>query len=132
MNINSEQFEQLIAEALDELPKNIRKRMHNVAITQSDFPSEEQLGKLEKDNKFSLLGIYEGYTQSRRTDVGAVLPDKITLFRVPIINACSSLKECRKIIVKTLKHEIAHHFGSDEIGARKAEKYKCRSNMIMS
>ena len=122
MNINIEQFEQLIAEALDELPKNILEKMHNVVITQSDFPTEDQLGKLEKDNKFSLLGIYEGYVQSRRTNVGAVLPDKITLFRVPIINSCSSVKKCKKIIAKTLKHEIAHHFGSDETGARKVEK----------
>ena len=72
--------------------------------------------------KFSLLGIYEGYIQSRKTNVGVVLPDKITLFRVPIINSCSSLEKCKKIITKTLKHEIAHHFGSDELGARKAEK----------
>ncbi len=122
MNINGEQFERLIAEALDELPKNILEKMHNVVITQSDFPTKEQLGKIEKDNKFSLLGIYEGCIQSRRTNVGAVLPDKITLFRVPIINSCSSLTACKKIIGNTLKHEIAHHFGSDEEGARKVEK----------
>ncbi|MEA1963444.1 MAG: metallopeptidase family protein [Patescibacteria group bacterium] len=124
MKLNSEQFEQLIAEALDGLPKNILKKMHNVVITQSDFPTEDQLDRLKKDNKFNLLGIYEGCTQSRRTNVGAVLPDKITLFRVPIINACSSLKQCKKIVSNTLKHEIAHHFGSDEKGARKAEKYR--------
>ena len=122
MNINSEQFERLISEAIDNLPEDILKKMHNVVITQSDFPTDDQLDKLEKDNKFSLLGIYEGYTQSRRTNVGVVLPDQITLFRVPIINSCSSLKACKKIVVKTLKHEIAHHFGSDEVGARKAEK----------
>ena len=122
MNINSEQFERLIAEAIDGLSENILEKMHNVVITQNDFPTEEQLGKLEKNNKFSLLGIYEGYVQSRRTNVGAVLPDKITLFRVPIINSCSSLKQCKKIIGNTLKHEIAHHFGSDEKGARKVEK----------
>ena len=122
MKLNSEQFEQLIVEAIDGLPEDILKKMHNVVITQSDFPTDDQLGKLEKDNEFSLLGIYEGYVQSRRTNVGAVLPDKITLFRVPIINACSSFMACKKIIANTLKHEIAHHFGSDEVGARKVEK----------
>ena len=122
MNINNKQFEQLIVESIDNLPKNILKKMHNVVITQNDFPTNDQLGKLEKDNKFSLLGIYEGHIQSRRTNVGVVLPDKITLFRVPIVNACSSLEACKKIISNTLKHEIAHHFGSDEIGARKVEK----------
>lgn len=122
MNISQEKFEVLVAEALDNLPERFKERMHNVAILIEDFPSREQLGKTGKNNQYSLLGLYEGFIQSRRLNFGVVLPDRITIFRVPIMQSCSTEEECRKRVEDTVKHEIAHHFGSDEKGARRAEK----------
>lgn len=78
--------------------------------------------KLDIKSKFGLFGIFEGRAQGRRINIGAVLPDRITLFRVPIMNSCDNIETLKKQISKTLRHEIAHHFGSDELGAINASK----------
>jgi predicted Zn-dependent protease with MMP-like domain len=122
MDISREQFENIVNEAIDSLPPKFQERMHNVAILVEDFPTRQQLGKLGYKNEYSLLGIYEGYHQSSRQHVGPVPPDKITIFRIPILQSCSTKEACRKQIISTVKHEIAHHFGSDEHGARKASR----------
>ncbi|HOZ55655.1 MAG: Possibl zinc metallo-peptidase [Parcubacteria group bacterium ADurb.Bin316] len=124
MNIPQEQFEKIVEEALDNLPNKFKEKMHNVAIVIADFPTSEQLGKTKKYNKYSLLGLYEGVIQSRRLNFGVVLPDKITIFRVPLMQTSSNTEDCKKNIIDTVKHEIAHHFGSDEKGARKAAKHQ--------
>ena len=124
MKIEREKFEQIVSEVIDALPTETAKRINNLAFFVEDFPNGEQLSNTARppDNKYSLLGIYEGHVQSRRLNIGAVLPDRITLFRVPIMQSCSNMEELRRQIEDTLKHEIAHHFGSDEKGARKAGK----------
>ncbi len=124
MNIDKEQFEEIVGEVIDGLPRNIQNRINNLAFFVEDFASPEQLqnASAHPDDKYSLLGIYEGHVQSRRTNVGIVMPDRITLFRVPIMQSCSNINELRVRIKNTLQHEIAHHFGSDEKGAHKAGK----------
>jgi len=67
-----------------------------------------------------LLGLYEGYHQSKRLDVGPVFPDRITLFKKPMESICKTEEELKNQVLKTVRHEIAHHFGSDEQGAQKA------------
>ena len=124
MNISQEQFEKIVEEVLDNLPDKFKEKMHNVVIVVADFPTNEQLGKTKNNSQYSLLGLYEGYAQSRRLNFGVVLPDKITIFRVPLMQTSNNIEECRKNIEDTVKHEIAHHFGSDEKGARKAAKNK--------
>jgi predicted Zn-dependent protease with MMP-like domain len=124
MNIPQEQFEKIVSEALDNLPEKYKAKMHNVAILVEDFPTREQLGKTKNSNQYSLLGLYEGFIQSRRLNFGPVLPDKITIFRVPLMQTSDNIEECKKNIIDTVKHEIAHHFGSDEKGARRAAKRK--------
>ena len=122
MNLSQEQFEKIVAEAIDELPEKFKKKMHNVAIMVEDFPSPEQRRSLNIKNKYGLLGLFEGHRQSSRRNFGPVLPDRITIFRVPILNSCSDIAGCRAQIISTVKHEIAHHFGSGEVGARKASR----------
>jgi predicted Zn-dependent protease with MMP-like domain len=124
MKIDKEQFEKIVSQVIDALPESVKSRIHNLAFFVEDFPTAEQLRNTSgrADDKYSLLGIYEGYIQSSRKNFGVVMPDRITLFRVPIMQSCSGRKELEKRINDTLRHEIAHHFGSDEKGARKAEK----------
>ncbi|MFH1522807.1 MAG: metallopeptidase family protein [Patescibacteria group bacterium] len=120
MNISLEQFEKLVSEALDSLPDKFLHRLNNIAIFVKDSPTKEQLSKLERKNNYILFGLFEGYAQAKRLNFGPVLPDRITLFRKSILKNCSNLQECKTQIVKTVKHEIAHHFGLDEKGARRA------------
>jgi predicted Zn-dependent protease with MMP-like domain len=120
MNLSNEQFEQLVSEALDNLPENFKDKMNNVAILIEDYPTKEQTKKLHIGSQYALFGLYEGHIQSKRLNFGPVLPDKITIFRKPILQSCDSFDECREKVVNTVRHEIAHHFGSDEKGARSA------------
>lgn len=122
MPITKEKFERLVADALDELPEKWQSRLHNVAIFVEDWPSREQLGKTGRGARdYMLFGLFEGYAQARRLNFGPVLPDRITIFRGPICEyAGDDEEEIKKQAVSTIKHEIAHHFGSDERGAGKA------------
>lgn len=124
MNISDEQFEDLVNEALDSLPQFFKDKLHNVAITIDDKPTTEQLKKIKIGSGSVLYGLFEGYAQARRLNFGAVLPDRITIFRKAILDNCNSEEEIRNQIFSTVKHEIAHHFGSDEVGARQAAKNK--------
>ncbi len=116
------EFEQIVSEAIDKLPEKFRAKMNNVAILIEEFPSSETLREYGIRSKYGLYGLYEGYVQSSRRNVGVVTPDKITIYRKPILKSCRTRDECRVKIIETVKHEIAHHFGSDEPGARKASQ----------
>ncbi|MEK7097540.1 MAG: metallopeptidase family protein [Patescibacteria group bacterium] len=116
----NEQFDDYVDEAFASLPEPTREKMHNVAIVVEDCPTEEQISKLGLNMGDSLFGLFEGFAQSKRLNFGAVLPDKITIFRKAILRYCSTEEEVKAKIDNTLKHEIAHHFGSGEKGARKA------------
>jgi len=119
MKVSRQQFEDWMAEAIDNMPEKFRSRINNLAFFVQDHPSAEQLGKVKAASSTILLGLYEGYHQSKRLNTGPVLPDRITLFQKPIEGLCHTEEELKKRIARTVYHEIAHHFGSDEKGARK-------------
>ena len=120
MQVSKEQFESWVKEALDCLPEEFLKKINNVAFFVEDKPSSEQYKKIGLKKDDVLFGLYEGHLQSRRLNIGPVLPDRITIFRKAILSQFHTEVEIKKKIANTLRHEIAHHFGSDEKGARKA------------
>jgi len=124
MNVPNEKFDEWVGEAFDALPDDVTVHLHNVAILTEDYPTKEQLGKTKKEKNVTLLGLFEGYGQSKKINYGVVLPDRITLFRRPIMQLCSTEEEIKDQIMRTLRHEIAHHFGSDEKGATSASKIR--------
>ena len=100
-------FEALVREALDELPDELRDLMSNIAVTVEDESPRGQ----------HLLGLYEGIPWGERGPYYAgVLPDKITIYRLPLERiAGGDTKRLRSQVRRTVLHEIAHHFGiSDE------------------
>jgi predicted Zn-dependent protease with MMP-like domain len=99
----AEAFEQLVTDALDELPEDIRGLMTNVAVIVEDEPPPGQ----------NLLGLYEGVPWGKRGPYYAgALPDKITIYRVPLerISGGDPVR-LRAAVRRTVFHEIAHHFG---------------------
>ena len=68
-----------------------------------------------------LFGLYEGVPQTKRWGYGQILPDKITIFKVPIEKFARSEEKIKNIVKETVWHEIAHHFGLDEKRVRQAE-----------
>ncbi len=122
MIINKEKFEFLVSEALNDLPEKFRAKLNNVAVFVEDCPDKAQLKKIGRTRGAVIFGLFEGCAQAKRLNFGPVLPDKITIFRRAICDFCSSEDEIKRRITSTVKHEIAHHFGSDEKGASKASK----------
>lgn len=112
--ISDQRFDEFITRAMDELPQEYIRNLDNVAITYDDYPSEEQLRKQGVRKGQLLLGLYEGVPlPARGAGYNLVLPDKITLFKTPILMISHSEQELFERIKRTLWHEIAHHFGLD-------------------
>ncbi len=104
-------FEQLVRQALDDLPDEIRTRMDNVDLVVEELPTRDQLVGSGLDEWEYLLGLYEGIPLPDRYGYNLVLPDKITLFQRSIEGICSSDQEVLTEIRDTVVHEVAHHFG---------------------
>ena len=108
-------FEKLVAQGIDAVPEEHAKYMQNVAIVYADEPTPEQRQKLHLRSHTLLLGLYEGIPKVNRQNYNLALPDKITIFKNPIIQLCGGDPEKIKIqVAKTIQHEIAHHFGFNE------------------
>ncbi|GLZ52692.1 metallopeptidase family protein [Actinomycetospora sp. NBRC 106378] len=103
--VTPDRFEELVGEALDELPPELLRAMDNVVVlVEERHPDEPEL-----------LGLYEGVALTERTsDYGGVLPDRITLYRDALVDLCADEDELRDEVAITVVHEIAHHFGIDE------------------
>jgi len=114
IEISDEQFQQLINEALDTLPKDRMEHVQNVAFLFEDEPTPEQRVKLELRRDQTLLGLYEGIPLARRQGMTNVFqPDKITLFKLPLCAIANSPEELKEQIRHTMWHELAHYFGLD-------------------
>jgi predicted Zn-dependent protease with MMP-like domain len=100
-----ERFEELVADALDEVPPELLSLMDNVVVLVEDDPENGQ----------DLLGLYEGYAlTSRGWQYGGVLPDRITIYRNPTLRICETEEDVIEEVATTVVHEIAHHFGIDD------------------
>ena len=113
VEVSDEKFQQLINQALEELPGEHVKNISNVAILFEDVPTPEQRQSLALRHDQTLLGLYEGLPLSQRQGTTKLLPDKITLFKVPLMYGASTEDELREEIKHTLWHEIAHYYGLD-------------------
>jgi predicted Zn-dependent protease with MMP-like domain len=96
--------------------------MDNVDVVVEDYPTAEQLESEETEDETLLLGLYEGIPQTcRGSYYGMVVPDKITIFQKAIESVAVTDNEIERQIQKTVRHEIAHHFGSSEETLREIE-----------
>ena len=116
MKLNRKRFEEIVAEALDELPEDIGEALSNVYVVVEQWPSEEIIGEMNLRSKHELLALYQGIPLTERNTSygGAVLPDRITIFQGPLQTMCDSLPELMDEIKRAVVHELAHHFGIDD------------------
>jgi predicted Zn-dependent protease with MMP-like domain len=104
--MSRERFEELVGEALDEVPAELLNLMDNVVVLVEDEPPP---GESE------LLGLYEGHALTTRGwDYAGVLPDRITIYRNPTLRMCDTEDDVVEEVAVTVVHEIAHHFGIDD------------------
>lgn len=111
IDISDELFQELIDKAFDSLPKTHRDSVRNVAILIADEPSPEQRVELKLACNQTLLGLYQGVPLSQRGGRESMLPDRITLFKWPLMMHATDLKSLQEEIRHTLWHEIAHYYG---------------------
>lgn len=114
IDVSDERYNDLMAEALDELPKKYTSKLNNVLITYEDDPTPEQRSKLRLHHNHLLFGLYEGIPMTNRgSGYQLVLPDRITLFKRPMLETSVDESALKAQIKHTLWHEIAHYFGLD-------------------
>jgi predicted Zn-dependent protease with MMP-like domain len=106
LEMPSEEFEALVAQALDEIPEALASLVDNVVfVVEDDVPEGEE----------PLLGLYEGIPLTERGSwYAGVLPDRITIYRRPILEICDTEDDVVDEVHITVVHEIAHHFGIDD------------------
>jgi predicted Zn-dependent protease with MMP-like domain len=111
-DLTDEAFDALITRAMDELPQRYIAGLQNVAIVMADEPTEHQRVKMKLDDQHLLLGLYEGVPLTQRgSGWSGMLPDKITLFKYPILAVSHTEAALFEQIKRTLWHEMAHFYG---------------------
>jgi predicted Zn-dependent protease with MMP-like domain len=102
--VDEETFGRLVEEALDSIPPELGRLMRNVAVIVEDYGGSP-----------NLLGLYQGVPLTERTtSYGAVLPDRISIYRLPICRRARDLPDVVEQVRITVVHEVAHHFGIDD------------------
>jgi predicted Zn-dependent protease with MMP-like domain len=106
-------FEGIVAEVVRSLPEPFRDKLSNVGIAVEEWPDEDTGNEgADDDEETELLGLYQGVPYGdRQTDYNLVLPDRITIYRGPILAASRNEAEAREEIRLTVLHEIGHYFG---------------------
>ena len=106
LEMDRERFEALVDLALDGIPDELAALVRNVVVLVEDEPPEDET---------DLLGLYEGIALTERWgDPMMELPDRIFVFRGPLLDMCESEEELVKEVRITVVHEVAHHFGIDD------------------
>ncbi len=106
MEMDTATFEKLVIDELDQLPDDMVEGLENVVFVVEDRP---------EDGSLDLLGLYDGLALTERTQYGmGELPDRVVVYREPLLAQCDSEDELRDEIHTTLVHEIAHFYGIDD------------------
>jgi predicted Zn-dependent protease with MMP-like domain len=106
LDLNADEFEKIVIDELDELPDEMVDGLENLVFVTEDRPA---------DGSLDLLGLYEGVALTERGQYGfGELPDRIVLYREPLLAVAETLDELRDEIHITLVHEIAHFYGIDD------------------
>ncbi|GEP33708.1 hypothetical protein NSZ01_14760 [Nocardioides szechwanensis] len=107
MEMEPERFDALVDRALDGIPDELASLVRNVVVLVEDEPPED-----EPDD---LLGLYDGVALTDRDGtLGVELPDRIFIFRGPLLDLCADEAELVEEVRITVVHEVAHHFGIDD------------------
>ena len=113
IRISGREFEQLVEQALGELPQRFAALLDNVAVVVEEEPSDEDLDALDEGAN-ELLGIYRGVPMTERHYDALRLPDQIAIFRGPILRVARSRSDALHEIRDTVIHELGHYFGLDD------------------
>ena len=113
--MKEKEFEELVIEAIGELPEYFREKMENISIHIEEFPDKNILRQLGSQSPYSILGLYQGVPITHRgIHYRNVMPDRIIIFRKPIIRKNRSRQDIKDNIKQVVLHEVGHYFGLNE------------------
>jgi len=122
MKLTRREFEEIVVLSLKKLPQFFKKKMKNVDMVVEDRASRDLLSEMGLCSPFELLGLYQGVPLDRRGFYyGNVLPDKITLFQIPIESMCKTKEEVEEKVKEVVIHEVGHYFGLSDKRLRELE-----------
>lgn len=113
MDLDAAAFDEYLSAAIDAIPPPYNRHLQNVAFILEDDPTPEQRRRLNLYPNETLFGLYEGVPLPARNGTVKLLPDKITIFKNPLLAASRSEQELRHNIGHTVWHEVAHYYGLD-------------------
>ena len=106
------EFVRHVRRAYTRLPADVHRRLDNVDIVVEEWPGPDDMELLEEHD--TLFGLYQGWPLTEREGIGGPLPDRIVIYRQPILRACETREEAAKEIRITLWHEVGHFLGMNE------------------
>ncbi len=112
IDVGYQEFVRLALRAYRQLPPAVTQALENVDVTVEDWPGPDELALVEDGQ--TLFGLYQGVPLTDREGGDPVLPDRITLYRQPILEACHTREDVVREIRITLWHEVGHYLGLDE------------------
>ncbi len=118
MRISRQEFDALVERAVAELPEEFRAALDNVVVMVEEEPTREDLEGVDIDpddpESDELFGLYQGVNLLERGASYSALPDRVVVYRGPILRACDSRREVMREIRDTVQHELGHYFGMEE------------------
>jgi predicted Zn-dependent protease with MMP-like domain len=117
LRLSRKAFEEAVAEALDRIPDELAELLDNVVVQVEDEPTAEELRLVGLDPEVdTLFGLYHGVSRPERGpgSYGGDLPDRVVVYRLPLLEHCTSRRELLREIRDTVIHEVGHYFGFDE------------------
>jgi predicted Zn-dependent protease with MMP-like domain len=118
MRVSREEFEALVEEALEQLPEEFKAALDNVAVMVEEEPSDDDLEGVGIDpgdpDRDELFGLYQGTPITERDSFYSALPDRVLVYRGPILRECGNRRQVLREIRETVQHELGHYFGLEE------------------
>ena len=112
IHLSRQEFIRLVRQAYDHVPPGVRKALRNVDVAVEEWPDLKGLGLAQDES--SLFGLYTGVPLTEREGGQPLLPDRIVIYRQPILRSCATRDEAVREIRVTLMHEVGHYLGMGE------------------
>jgi predicted Zn-dependent protease with MMP-like domain len=119
LRVPREEFEQLVERALADLPEEFAALLDNVVVVVEEEPSREDLESLDDydprdPDSGEIFGLYHGIALTARDTQYSGMPDRVVIYRGPLLRACASRRQVVEEVRLTVLHELGHYFGMDE------------------
>lgn len=111
INMTNREFVRLVRQAYREIPNAVLQALENIDVVVEEWPGPEEADLVGEG---SLFGLYSGVPLTEREGGDPLLPDRIVIYRQPILRVCSSRTQAEREIKVTLWHEVGHYLGMSE------------------